>query len=327
MADTPEFYLRRCWPSFYSLSIRGTEAVRTARRTAPRTRHCIKESFMKLVSFEHAGRALYGIAQGEHLLAPPDDFVARYADLLAVLRSQALPELQAVLASRGVRVVRAETRALPVVPNPGKVICVGLNYKTHVAETKRPDSEHPSLFIRFNDSLAADGDVVLRPSFSDRFDWEGELAFVIGKGGRHIPQAQAFDHIAGYTCFNDISVRDWQRHTHQFTPGKNFPGTGPLGPELVTRDEVPDVTALTLETRVNGQVMQRASLSDLIFSIPVIVEYISRFTPLSPGDVIATGTPGGVGDRREPPLYMKEGDVVEVEISSVGLLRNRIGTA
>ncbi|SDP60654.1 2-keto-4-pentenoate hydratase/2-oxohepta-3-ene-1,7-dioic acid hydratase (catechol pathway) [Rhodoferax sp. OV413] len=281
---------------------------------------------MKLVSFEHEGSATYGVAQQSEYLQPSADFLSRYPDVVSVLRGNALAELEAGL-SAATRIQAASTRALPVIPNPNKLICVGLNYKTHVAETKRADSDYPSLFLRFNDSLAAQGDVVLRPAFSDRFDWEGELAFVIGKGGRHIPKEQAFEHIAGYACFNDISVRDWQRHTHQFTPGKNFPGTAPFGPCLVTRDEVPDVTKLTLETRVNGQVMQHASLADLIFDIPVLVEYISRFTPLSPGDVIATGTPGGVGDRREPPLYMKEGDVVEVEITGLGVLRNRIGTA
>lgn len=259
-------------------------------------------------------------------MQPPADFLHRFPDLLAVLKAGAENELQQAITKGGASVDPAAVKALPVLPNPGKLICVGLNYKSHVAETKRADSEYPSLFLRFNDTLAADGDVVLRPSFSERFDWEGELAFVIGKGGRHIPKAQAFEHIAGYACLNDVSVRDWQRHTHQFTPGKNFPGTAPFGPYLVTRDDVPDVTKLTLETRVNGQVMQHADIADLIFDIPVLVEYISRFTPLSPGDVIATGTPGGVGDRRDPPLYMKEGDVVEVEITGLGVLRNRIGT-
>lgn len=282
---------------------------------------------MKLVSFATAGRSSYGVVRDGQYLEPPADFRARCPDLVSVLTAGALAQMEAAASATGTRVAPEATRALPVVTHPGKFICVGLNYKTHVAETKRPDSQYPSLFIRFNDTLAAHEDEVLRPSFSERFDWEGELAFVIGKGGRHIPRAAAFEHIAGYTCFNDISVRDWQRHTHQFTPGKNFPGTGPLGPFLVTRDEVPDVTGLTLETRLNGQVMQHASLADLIFDIPVLVEYISRFTPLSPGDVIATGTPGGVGDRREPPLYMKQGDVVEVEISGLGVLRNRIGTA
>ena len=281
---------------------------------------------MKLVSFIQDGQALYGLVQGEAYVAPSAGFLARYPDLKAVLAANALADLQADVQKGGQRVAPAQVQAQAVIPAPGKVICVGLNYKTHVAETKRPDSEHPSLFLRYADSLAAHGDEVLRPEFSERFDWEGELAFVIGKGGRHIAAADAFDHIAGYTCFNDVSVRDWQRHTHQFTPGKNFPGTGPLGPFLLTRDEVPDVTQLTLLTRLNGQVVQHASLADLIFDIPTIVAYISRFTPLSPGDVIATGTPGGVGDRREPPLYMKEGDVVEVEITGLGVLRNRIGT-
>ena len=280
---------------------------------------------MRLTSFELDGRPLYGVVEQDNLVLPPASFLAQYPDLLSVLQADKLAELQG-LAATGTRVPKSSVRLLPVIPNPGKLICVGLNYKSHVAETKRGDSEHPSLFLRFNDSLAADGDEVLRPSFSERFDWEGELAFVIGKGGRHIQKADAFDHIAGYACFNDVSVRDWQKHTHQFTPGKNFPGTAPFGPFLATRDEIPDVTQLHIETRVNGEVMQKATLADLIFDIPTIIAYVSRFTPLSPGDVIATGTPGGVGDRREPPLYMKEGDVVEVEITDLGVLRNRIGT-
>ncbi len=282
---------------------------------------------MKIASFQHAGRATYGVLRGDdEFLLPDDEFLRRHPDLRSVLAAQALPALAEATAA-GARAVRAaDIRALPVIPEPGKIICVGLNYKTHVAETKRADSEYPSLFLRFTDSLAAQGDEVLRPSFSERFDWEGELAFVIGKGGRHIARADAFEHIAGYACFNDVSVRDWQRHTHQFTPGKNFPGTAPFGPYLVTRDEVPDVTRLTLETRLNGEVMQHASVGDLIFDIPTIVEYVSRFTPLSPGDVIATGTPGGVGDRREPPRYMKHGDTVAVEITGLGTLSNRIGT-
>jgi len=281
---------------------------------------------LKLASFIHAGQPRYGQVLAERFLLPPAGFLARHPDLLSVLRAQALGELEQALQAGAVSVDAAQTRALPVIPNPGKLICVGLNYKTHVAETRRADSEHPSLFLRFNDSLAADGDELLRPAFSERFDWEGELAFVIGRGGRHIAKEDAFDHIAGYACFNDVSVRDWQRHTHQFTPGKNFPGTAPFGPWLVTRDEVADVRSLALQTRLNGSVVQQASLGDLIFDIPTIVAYVSRFTPLSPGDVIATGTPGGVGDRREPPLYMKHGDVVEVEITGLGVLRNRIGT-
>ena len=281
---------------------------------------------MKLASFTHAGQPSYGLVQEGSYLQPPAEFLSRHPALASVLRAQALDGLAQALQQGGVSIAAAQTRALPVIPAPGKIICVGLNYKTHVAETKRADSDYPSLFLRFNDSLAADGDEVLRPAFSERFDWAGELAFVIGKGGRHIAPEDAFEHIAGYACFNDVSVRDWQRHTHQFTPGKNFPGTAPFGPWLVTRDEIADVRSLSLQTRLNGSVVQQASLSDLIFDIPTIVAYVSRFTPLSPGDVIATGTPGGVGDRREPPLYMKHGDVVEVEITGLGVLRNRIGT-
>ena len=281
---------------------------------------------MKILSFQHAGQASYGLVAGESCRVPSPAFRAQFPDLQAVLQAQALNQLAQDVDQHGQSLPCADLQYLPVNSRASKIICVGLNYKTHVAETQRADSDYPALFLRFNDSLAAHGDEVLRPAFSSRFDWEGELAFVIGKGGRHIASEQAWDHIAGYTCFNDVSVRDWQRHTHQFTPGKNFPGTGPLGPYLVTRDEVPDVRQLTLETRLNGQVMQHARIADLIFDLPTLVAYISRFTPLAPGDVIATGTPGGVGDRREPPLYMKEGDVVEVEITGLGVLRNPIGT-
>ena len=280
---------------------------------------------MKLTSFLLDGQATYGLVDGDAYLQPPADFRARHPDLASVLAAGAQLELQRSALGSGTRVTPANTRALPVLPNPRKFLCVGLNYKNHVAEMKRDDSAHPVIFLRTADSIAANGDVVAKPSFSDTLDWEGELAVVIGRSGRDISRARAFEHVAGYACFNDISVREWQRHTHQYTPGKNFPGTGPLGPWLVTADEVPDVQALTVETRVNGAVMQHASVADLIFDIPVLIEYISRFTPLAAGDIIATGTPGGVGSGRNPPLYMKEGDVVEVEITGLGVLRNRIG--
>jgi 2-keto-4-pentenoate hydratase/2-oxohepta-3-ene-1,7-dioic acid hydratase in catechol pathway len=216
----------------------------------------------------------------------------------------------------------AAPRLLPVIPNPGKVFCVGLNYKTHVAEMKRADSDHPAIFTRFADSLNAHGAPLPKPSTTQRFDFEGELAVIIGRAGRRISQAQAWDHIAGYACFNDGTARDWQRHTHQWTPGKNFPGTGPLGPFMATRQAIGDVNQLTLESRLNGQVMQRASVADLIFTLPVIIEYLSGFTTLSPGDLVATGTPGGVGDKREPPVYMNAGDIIEVEITGLGVLKN-----
>ena len=278
---------------------------------------------MSFVSFETAGLQTYGVWKDESTwLQVSDAFQVCYGDLKSVIVAGKLDELASIIRKDGRAVQAAQARLLPVIPNPGKIFCVGLNYKTHVAETKRADSEHPAIFTRFADSLSAHGAPLPRPSQTQRFDFEGELAVIIGKGGRCISQAQAFDHIAGYACFNDGTARDWQRHTHQWIPGKNFPLTGPLGPFMATRQEIPDVNVLTLETRLNGEVMQHASLADLIFTLPVIIEYLSRFTPLSPGDIIATGTPGGVGDRREPPLYMKAGDVVEVEITGLGTLRN-----
>lgn len=213
---------------------------------------------------------------------------------------------------------------LPVIPNPGKILCVGLNYATHVKETGREQKEHPAIFTRWADTLVADGQPMVRPRESNRFDYEGELAIIVGKGGRRIPRDRAFDYIAGYSCFNDGSARDWQRHNIQFTPGKNFPATGGFGPALVTPDEIEDLGSQRVVTTLNGQVVQDQPVSDMIWDVPTIIEYCSTFTELQPGDVIATGTPGGVGDKREPPLYMTDGDLVEVEIGTVGKLTNRV---
>jgi len=211
---------------------------------------------------------------------------------------------------------------LPVIPNPGKIICVGLNYKDHIKETGRNDSAYPSLFLRTASSQIGHGAALIKPRVSDRFDYEGELAVIIGKPGRHISAENALGHIAGYACYNDGSVRDWQRHTHQFTPGKNFDGTGSFGPWMVTPDEFGARASTWLITRLNGEVVQKASLDLMVFSIEEQIAYISTFTKLEVGDVIVTGTPGGVGDRRTPPLYMKAGDRVEVEITGVGILQN-----
>jgi 2-keto-4-pentenoate hydratase/2-oxohepta-3-ene-1,7-dioic acid hydratase in catechol pathway len=280
---------------------------------------------MKLVAYQHEGKAGYGVLSGGRIAAPGKDFLERYPDIRAVLDDAALPKLQEVVAGAPATLALADVTPLPPLANPRKIFCVGLNYKSHVAETKRPDAEHPAIFVRFADSLIADGAPLRYPSGkSEKFDFEGELAVVIGKGGEDIAEADAMAHIAGFACFNDATVRDWQRHTHQWTPGKNFPGTGAFGPALVTADEIADITQSVLTTRLNGNVMQQAPLSDLIFTLPVIIAYLSTFTRLSPGDVIATGTPGGVGDRREPPLYMKPGDTVEVEISGIGLLKNTV---
>ncbi len=283
---------------------------------------------MRFVSFETASHPSYGLWQDEDTwIEVPEAFQAQHPDLKSVIAAGKLDELAVLTRQSGKVVTSSQARLMPVIPNPGKIFCVGLNYKTHVAETKRADSAYPAIFTRFADSLTAHNAPLPHPKETTRFDFEGELAVIIGKGGRNITQADAFDHIAGYACFNDGTARDWQRHTHQWIPGKNFPLTGPLGPFMATRQEIPDVNKLTLETRLNGEVMQHASVADLIYTLPVIIEYLSGFTHLSPGDVIATGTPGGVGDRREPPLYMKAGDVIEVEITGLGTLRNLVSNA
>ena len=219
---------------------------------------------------------------------------------------------------------RSAVTLLPVVPNPGKVLCIGLNYATHVAETGRDQKDHPAVFTRWADTLVADGAPLVRPPETTRFDYEGELAVIIGKGGRRIAKADAMAHVAGYAVFNDGSVRDWQRHNIQFTPGKNFPATAGFGPALVTPDAVPDLAGQRVQTRLNGELVQDQPISDLIWDIPFLIEYCSTFTALAPGDVIATGTPGGVGDKRTPPLYMKGGDRVEISIGVIGTLGNPV---
>lgn len=219
---------------------------------------------------------------------------------------------------------RADVRLLPLIPNPTKILCVGLNYATHVAETGRDQKEYPAIFTRWADSLIADGEPLVRPPETTRFDYEGELAVVIGKGGRRIPREKALEHVAGYSVFNDGSVRDWQRHNIQFTPGKNFPGTGAFGPALVTPDELPDLGDQRVQTRINGQLVQDQPVSDMIWDVAFVIAYCSTFTTLEPGDVIASGTPGGVGDKRNPPLYMKAGDIAEISIGKVGTLNNPV---
>ena len=277
---------------------------------------------MKVVTFERNGVRSYGILENDRVLDVGNRLASRYADLRAVLAAGALQELL-IASTQGPQTFQVEeVNFEPVIPNPQKILCVGLNYISHRTETRRRETTYPSIFTRFADTQVGHETPVLRPSFSTAFDYEGELAVVIGRRGRHISEQDVSAHIAGYSCYNDVSVRDWQRHTAQWTPGKNFPNTGAFGPSLVTPDEIPDLGALTLTTRLNGKVMQEAQISDLIFSVPVIVSYISKFTPLYPGDVIATGTPGGVGDRRDPPVYMKDGDIVEVEIDRIGILRN-----
>lgn len=275
---------------------------------------------MKIISFEQSGQAGYGAVEGDavRVLSAVEGAPATLVEVLAAGRLSELME------KAGETVAFADVRLLPVIPRPGKILCVGHNYEDHRKETGRAKVDHPSIFTRFADTLVADGAPIMKPRESGDLDFEGELAVVIGTGGRRIPVEEAARHVAGFAAFNDASVRDWQWHTHQFTPGKNFPGTGAFGPWMVTPDEIGDLSQHRIETRLNGQVVQSAGFDQMIFPIAEIIAYCSTFTALSAGDVILTGTPGGVGAKRTPPLWMTPGDVVEVEITGLGLLRNPV---
>jgi 2-keto-4-pentenoate hydratase/2-oxohepta-3-ene-1,7-dioic acid hydratase in catechol pathway len=219
----------------------------------------------------------------------------------------------------------SEVHMLPPILADAKIVCVGLNFHGHLLETGRDPTARPTLFLRLADSHVGHGEPLVCPHVSEKFDFEGEIAIVIGKPGRHIQVETAMEHVGGYTCYNDASARDWQRHSSQFTPGKNFFASGSIGPWIVTADEVTDPNDLAVTTRLNGLVVQEGKLSQLIFNIPYLISYISTFTPLRTGDIIATGTPEGVGMGRTPPLWMVPGDQVEVEVSGVGCLRNQVG--
>lgn len=277
---------------------------------------------MKFVSFIRNGQPRFGAVVDGGIVDLTGRLGSEIRTLRAAIAAEVTQKAEAVLARAAPEYGLQDVAFLPVIPDPEKIICIGLNYEMHRLETGRSEAEYPAVFVRFPDSQVGHGQPLLKPRDTDRFDFEGELAVVIGNGGRRIPEDTALSHVAGYSCYNDGSVRNWQRHSHQFTPGKTFPGTGSFGPYLVTPDEVGDYRSLTLKTWLNGETMQKALLGDMIFSLPRLISYISGFTPLSPGDVIVTGTPGGVGDRRDPPIYLKAGDAVGVEIEKIGHLRN-----
>ena len=275
---------------------------------------------MKLASYVADGKECFGAVVGDGLVTMNGK--VGYASLRDALAADGLEAV--AKAANGGHPDRKlkDVKLLPAIPNPDKILCAGINYRSHAAETGRELPKQPSMFIRLANTLTGHDGEMVRPSVSQHFDFEGELAVVIGKGGRHIPVERALEHVAGYTCFVDGSVRDYQKFS--VTSGKNFPATGPLGPWIVTTDEIPDPTRLTLTTRLNGKEVQHSGTDLLIYSVPQIIAFCSDFTALAPGDVIATGTPEGVGHRRNPPLWMKPGDVLEVEISGIGTLRNSI---
>jgi len=278
---------------------------------------------VRWISFERAGRASYGVVVGNGIVdvgaRRPNDRTLK--DLLA---SGDLEKAGAEAAKQKADHALADVKYLPVITNPDKILCVGINYKAHQEETGRDPTSHPTIFVRFAAAQIGHEQPMIRPEESDRLDFEGEIALVIGKRGRRISKANALDYVAGFSCYNDGSVRDYQRHTTQFTPGKNFTGTGGFGPWLMTKDECGDLGAMELTTRLNGEVMQNATASLLIFGFEDIIAYCSTFTDLVPGDVIVSGTPGGVGAARNPPLFMQAGDVIEVEVKPIGVLRNRV---
>ena len=278
---------------------------------------------MKLVTFSRSGKQSYGFVDDDTITDIGQILSSTHPDLKSLI-SDDYSKLISNNTDIAPQVALSDVQLLPPITNPDKIICVGLNYESHRKETGRPEVEFPTLFTRFANSQIGDGEAMWRPAESTSLDYEGELAVIIGSGGWKIPVDKALEHVAGYSCYNDGSVRDWQRHPSQFTPGKNFRHTGPFGPWLVTTDEIPDPSTLTLTTRLNGEVMQHATTDLLIFTVPVLINYISRFTRLEPGDVIVSGTPGGVGFKRDPQVFMKPGDVVEVEISKIGILKNPI---
>ncbi|MDW3688235.1 fumarylacetoacetate hydrolase family protein [Cupriavidus sp. CV2] len=279
---------------------------------------------MRLVSYEHSGAAGFGVVVGDGVVDLGKALEGRYSDLRSLLAADALAAARPAAEGRAPDYALADLTLLPVIPNPGKIWCVGLNYGEHVRETGREITEQPTFFLRVADSQVGHEQPIPRPQESVRLDYEGEIAIIIGKGGRRIAEADAWQHIAGYACYNDGSVRDWQLHTQQWGPGKNFWRTGAFGPWMVTADEIPADTRMTLVTRLNGVEVQRATTDMMLHSIPRQIAYASTVAPLQPGDVIVTGTPGGVGAKRTPPLWMKAGDVVEVEVDRIGVLRNPI---
>ena len=279
---------------------------------------------MRLATFKSAQGPSYGIVTSKGIVDLKRYIGNQYPDLLSLIESNGFAEAAKHLNSAA-DYKESDITWLPVIPNPGKILCVGLNYQDHVVETGRDNTEQPAIFIRVAESQVGHRQPIVRPRESKNLDYEAEIAVIIGTPGRRISQKDAWSHVAGYSCYNDGSVRDWQRHTIQWTAGKNFARTGGFGPWMVTADEIPPNTKMTLSCRLNGERMQHATTEQMIFKIPKIIEYVSTWTTLLPGDVLVTGTPGGVGARRTPPIWMKRGDKVEVEIDKVGILENTIG--
>lgn len=272
---------------------------------------------MRIVTFRRNGIVQHGVRHGGSIAVHPAATSAVELAIHAAADSAAQATAQ--------QVPLADVELLPPVPRPGKIICIGLNYRAHAIEGGNAIPEYPAVFMRGATSLTPSGGPILYPECSDKLDYEAELAVVIGRAATRVSVANALAHVAGYSCFNDGSVRDYQRKSTQWTMGKNFDCTGGFGPELVTPDELPvGASGLRIVARLNGQVMQDSSTTDMIFDVATLVATLSEAMTLEPGDVIATGTPAGVGYARKPPVYMRPGDVIEIEIEGVGILTNTV---
>lgn len=276
---------------------------------------------MKLVSYLVSGRASFGLLTQHGIVDLGKKLGDKYTDLKSLLADEKGLAIAKTYLNDPSDIDEKDITYLPVIPNPNKILCVGMNYAEKRAEFNETSSA-PTLFVRFPDSQTGHKTNIIKPAITNELDYEGELAIVIGKTGFRIKQEDALSYVAGYSCYMDGSIRDWQ-YTW-FTAGKNWPSTGAFGPCLTTTDEISDPKALTLVTYLNGQEMQRDSVNNLVHTVPELISYISTFTHLSPGDVILTGSPGGVGKKRNPPIFMKDGDKIEVEITGIGRLTNYV---
>lgn len=278
---------------------------------------------MKLSSYQYQGKPGYGVVTDNGIIDITNKMGDRYPTLLSALKADALDEIRQTADRQPTDFNPADVTFLPPIPEGNITWCIGLNYKDHIAETGRETPKFPYIFTKFSRSLVGHNQQMMRPKVSHKHDYEGELAFVIGKQGRHVSEDSALEYVAGYTCFNDGSIRDYQNE-RDIIQGKNFYRASAIGPWIVTADEIPDPSNLTLCTRLNGDEVQRSTIDQLLFTVPHLVAYFSAITTLEPGDIVATGTPSGVGSRRNPPLFLKPGDTVEVEISGIGTLSNSV---
>ena len=278
---------------------------------------------MKLTSFIRDKTSGYGVVTEDGIIDLSSS-IEGASDIKSLLETNSMARAADYASGRSADFPVDEITFLPLIPNATKVICVAVNYLAHAREAGRTIGDYPVLFHRHAQTQVGHQQPLRVPKASEQLDFEGEIAVVIGKGGAHIQPEDALDHVAGYACYNEGSVRDWQFHVHQYSRGKNFNATGGFGPWLVTTDDIPDPDALTVTTRLNGEQMQFGEFNDVAFNIPTLISYVSRALPWCAGDVIVSGTPGGVGFKRTPPIFLTEGDVVEVEVNLVGTLINPV---